>query len=554
MEESLRVQLRAVVKELVANADLATTSIRALRQQTESKLGKEDGFLDAHVDFFKDIAQAEIVSFLQKQTAATSETGGDEGSTDQDGSSKKRKEHKEGKEKKNKDLDAKRQKTDEKEEFAGDGVTNMKPGDKVKVKGLVAMSHLNGQLGVLKEFDAQSKRWAVEVKGEIKNVRANNLEKDEIFEELFSPEKGRPEGSVDTLQSATPAENDASKANHAATPAREEVAPPKTPEPVKAAQLKAASPQTQLPRRFRSFALSGGEDGVLRLWDLEDLKCIRALRGHEGSVTAAAADFDKMQALSASEDGTLRLWNIERGVSLKTFEQPKERESYSSLAVDWKGSRALAGCEGGILKFWDFCSGKHKTIEGLTGVVWTIDAGWGFNRALTGDESDLRIWDVEAMSCLKKIARHHAVSCLAVDWEANLVLTGYHNGGLELISLSTGDTEIRLRGHEHAVSFISLDCKANLAYTSSWDATIKVWDLTKIQQGHKLPDAKQTTDVKFGRVRSCSIGTGGSPQALCGSSSGCLTKIELNSGVEMYQTSNFHMGAVHAVCADWTSR
>ena len=57
-------------------------------------------------------------------------------------------------------------------------------------------------------------------------------------------------------------------------------------------------------------ALSGGQDGTLRWWELASGTCIRVLRGHTGGVLAVALFADGRHALSGGQDGTLRWWDL----------------------------------------------------------------------------------------------------------------------------------------------------------------------------------------------------------------------------------------------------
>ena len=64
-------------------------------------------------------------------------------------------------------------------------------------------------------------------------------------------------------------------------------------------------------------ALSGGDDGTLKLWDLATGLKIRTFEGHSGKVTSVAISPNGKTALSGSDDGTLKLWDLATG--LKKF-------------------------------------------------------------------------------------------------------------------------------------------------------------------------------------------------------------------------------------------
>jgi WD40 repeat protein len=66
-------------------------------------------------------------------------------------------------------------------------------------------------------------------------------------------------------------------------------------------------------------ALSGSRGRVLRLWDLDAGVCLQVLRGHRGIVLACAISDDARLALSGSEDMTVRLWDLTQGKLLFTF-------------------------------------------------------------------------------------------------------------------------------------------------------------------------------------------------------------------------------------------
>jgi WD40 repeat protein/tRNA A-37 threonylcarbamoyl transferase component Bud32 len=59
------------------------------------------------------------------------------------------------------------------------------------------------------------------------------------------------------------------------------------------------------------FAISGGSDTTVRIWELATGRCLRVLDGHDGAVQAVVISTDAQFALSASEDGTVRRWELD---------------------------------------------------------------------------------------------------------------------------------------------------------------------------------------------------------------------------------------------------
>ena len=57
-------------------------------------------------------------------------------------------------------------------------------------------------------------------------------------------------------------------------------------------------------------AVSGGDDGTVRVWDLAGAAAPRLLTGHAGAVLAVAVSGDGRTAVSGGDDGTVRVWDL----------------------------------------------------------------------------------------------------------------------------------------------------------------------------------------------------------------------------------------------------
>lgn len=62
------------------------------------------------------------------------------------------------------------------------------------------------------------------------------------------------------------------------------------------------------------FAISGGTDATVRIWELPTGRCLRVLEGHKGAVSAVLISPDARFALSAGMDGTVRRWELDWGL------------------------------------------------------------------------------------------------------------------------------------------------------------------------------------------------------------------------------------------------
>lgn len=83
-------------------------------------------------------------------------------------------------------------------------------------------------------------------------------------------------------------------------------------------------------------AVSGSEDGTLKVWDLKTGEASFPLKGHEKSVTAIAITPDNEQVISASEDGTLKVWKFNKQSDLDKKKEIFTLQALSTLTKEEK--------------------------------------------------------------------------------------------------------------------------------------------------------------------------------------------------------------------------
>ena len=110
--------------------------------------------------------------------------------------------------------------------------------------------------------------------------------------------------------------------------------------------------------RRRRPAVSGGEDGTVRVWDLVTGQQQAALTGHTDWVRAVAVTADGARAVSGGDDGTVRVWDLATGqpqAVLTGHGQPVR-----AVAVTPDGARAVSGGADGSVRVWDLATGSRR--------------------------------------------------------------------------------------------------------------------------------------------------------------------------------------------------
>jgi WD40 repeat protein/serine/threonine protein kinase len=267
------------------------------------------------------------------------------------------------------------------------------------------------------------------------------------------------------------------------------------------------------------FAVSGGYDAHVRLWDLSTGECLRTFEGHEERVSAVAVTSDGRFAVSGSFDTTLRLWDLTIGECLQTFNG--HEGIVTAVAITPDGRFVVSGSSDKTLRLWDLSTGKClRTFEGhverVTAVAITPDGQFALSAS---NDKTLRLWVLDAEARRPRVAlqvcRHQdlmelqmfrerfrryldraesarreskiatAYTFLALaravpgyerDPEA-LALNAALSRNLQRESLREGRLLRSLEGHEDYVTAVAITPDGRFAISGSRDKTVRLWAL-----------------------------------------------------------------------------
>lgn len=238
--------------------------------------------------------------------------------------------------------------------------------------------------------------------------------------------------------------------------------------------------------------VTGGLDGVVRLWDGRSGQPLQSWKGHPGRVRSVAFSPDGSLILTGSSDGTARLW---RG-SADRFPRPIDghQNPVTSIAFSPDGQRLLSASRDGTVRTWDPATGSEvlsidgprRAVDraffssdgffivtvisgdarGLSGrtpcVVRVLDATSGEQRALLGDQLDLG----RALSVSPNARR--VVTASPLETRAQL-----HD-----LTVTPHKLVASLEGHKSPVTAAAWSSDSKLVATASEDHTVRLWDGT----------------------------------------------------------------------------
>ncbi|KIK41304.1 hypothetical protein CY34DRAFT_218665 [Suillus luteus UH-Slu-Lm8-n1] len=215
---------------------------------------------------------------------------------------------------------------------------------------------------------------------------------------------------------------------------------------------------------------------------------IRTFEDHEGTVMAVAVFPDRRRMISGSDDQILRIWDLETGVVLKKMEG--HRNEVWALAVSRDGQIIASGDRDGELIVWHGETGESLTqpIKAHSECIKSLDFSQDSTVVATGSRDGIKLWCTktwkmqgEPIDCGYVYCIRYSPSgeLLAIITPQNIQI--YNSGSRERVASFTAHT----KWNRYRSLAWTPDNTRLLSGGTNADPTIQEWDpLTWQQVGH----------------------------------------------------------------------
>ncbi|WP_225653843.1 WD40 repeat domain-containing serine/threonine protein kinase [Streptomyces pseudogriseolus] len=340
------------------------------------------------------------------------------------------------------------------------------------------------------------------------------------------------------------------------------------------------------------YALTGGGDRAVRLWDLDTGLCVRTLAGHTGVVEKVAfSDAAAGRALTEELGGVARVWDLSSGRCLRAFEHDDTPHAWAHLTPDGrhlvqagKGRVVVHRLPRPVTAPLQVCrprsalaasAGEARVAELVARAAQAHEHGntsaaLGLlreGRAVPGHERS-----PELMAVWRRVAQATRPTGFRTAWHSrrlsgtaddrpltdvcatpdgrHVVSSGHADDSVRIWDLSTGRPVRRLVGHDGAVHTVCVTPDGRYALTGGSDRTLRLWDLTAADsvsggRGHTLTghtdavlDVCVTSDSRF---------------AVTGGADGTVRVWNVSTR-DCVRTLRVDRGAVNAVCVTHDDR
>jgi serine/threonine protein kinase len=263
------------------------------------------------------------------------------------------------------------------------------------------------------------------------------------------------------------------------------------------------------------WAASGGNDGLVVLWDLRTGTRIRSLPPHPNAVMHLTFSTDGTRLLSVCSDNRVRLWDVARGRELVSFpgqagalspdgqyllcgggdavlrlhdirgrKEPRffkgHEATISSVAFSPDGRTLLSGSEDKTARLWDRATGKELRLlrrhsDAIRNVGFSPD---GSQAATAGADNRVCLWDCASGQSLRDLRFQGSwVHSVVFSPEGRRLLLGSSDRLMYLWDSKNPNKLRGFSGHTGEVRGVAISPDGHYALSGSDDHTLRYWRL-----------------------------------------------------------------------------
>ncbi|KAK4693421.1 pleiotropic regulator 1, partial [Lecanoromycetidae sp. Uapishka_2] len=176
--------------------------------------------------------------------------------------------------------------------------------------------------------------------------------------------------------------------------------------------------------------LTGGRDGVARVWDMRSRSNIHVLSGHRQTVSDLTCQAGaEPQIITSSLDATVRLWDLTAGKTMGVLTHHKKGvRALAQHPIEW----TFASGSTGSIKQWKCPEGAFmQNFEGQNAIINTLSVNEDNVLFSGGDNGSISFWD------WKTGHRYQSLDTTAqpgsLDAESGIFASTFDKTGLRLI-------------------------------------------------------------------------------------------------------------------------
>jgi len=234
--------------------------------------------------------------------------------------------------------------------------------------------------------------------------------------------------------------------------------------------------------------------GDIILWDIITGEEVRRFEGHEGDVLSVEFDPWGDRLLSGGTDSTMRLWDVETGEELGVYADHFDNVvDVAFHPIDRNVAVSMAIDTAPTL--WDLGTGEfrryeeHNVLDEPNIEVGSVAFSPDGKQILGSFGIPMRLWDTETGELIREFLGHGSyINSVAFSSDGKLALSSaWRENSFRVWEINSGVEIRRFEGHSGIVRAVTLGPDNRFALSASADDTVRVWDLANGAEVKTLP-------------------------------------------------------------------
>jgi len=224
------------------------------------------------------------------------------------------------------------------------------------------------------------------------------------------------------------------------------------------------------------------KDLAVKIWSMERKKLLTSLAPNSAHIHAVAVSPDQRYIVTGGDDGIVRFWDIDRGIMLRYLEHS---QGIYTITISPDGRHMLCGSKKapttdtpGVIWVWDFELGVElRTLEGHKGHVTALAMTADSKYILSGGQDGVvHLWDLETGTLLKTMTGHKtAIIMIHITNDGQHFISGSTDGMVRAWLLRGGALLQSLTSTENVHSMV-VTPDGRQVITGSMDGNVEIWD------------------------------------------------------------------------------
>jgi len=233
---------------------------------------------------------------------------------------------------------------------------------------------------------------------------------------------------------------------------------------------------------------SGHENGVVKLWDVEQGRWLANLTWHSAAVNVVSFRPDSVARLlaTAGSDSSVTIWDVGTKDIVHTF---KMAGAVHGLVFSPDGNQLAAAGSNKVIRIWDVNSGRWlKTLFGHGATINSLDfSPDGRLLASASDDYTAKLWSMSADSVLLNL-KGHTLLVKSVQFSPNgqLLASASSDNTVKIWDVRTGLPVRNLSDHASSVRAVAFSPNGRFLASGGFDNVIRIWNVESGELVHIL--------------------------------------------------------------------